>query len=247
MVLTDILWYMEFPEKIIVTDQEIDLSRLTREQKDYYIGLARKISDIYRSSKQKRIVVSLSGPSGSGKSVIAELLKTIFDSSDKDIIFYPLDLDAFHFSNAELEQKGLRGVKGRYDTYNVELLEDKLQRFLNGENVTFPIYSRGAHEPIENGFTVSNDQAILFLVGLWIQNDSNEWKEIRDQIRYTFSIFGPVDHMRQNTIQRHIRGGRNEKDAQQFFENSDAVNTQEILSNSVKADEEIQYFEDIGP
>jgi pantothenate kinase len=158
---------------------------------------------------------------------------------------YPLDLDAFHFKNDELIARNLLQVKGRYDTYDVVLLREKLDAFLNGEQVQLPRYSRNTHERMDDGIRVDAVRAILFLVGLWIQRDDGVWDSIRERVHYTFTVNGPLEKLKNNTIQRHVRGGRDTKQAEEFYQSSDVLNTHAVLTNKVPADEELLYFEDI--
>lgn len=237
---------MNFPEKITVTDQEIDLSNLSTNQKEYYIFLAQKLVELYSKNKKERFVVSLSGPSGSGKSVTAEILRNLISDSSSNFKFYKADLDAFHFSNEYLEKALLKEVKGRYDTYDTNALSNILKKFTSGGTITFPMYSRKFHNPIENGFSVNEDKAFLFIVGLWFLRNDEKWESIWKFISYNFYLEGPQERIKENTIKRHILGGREEKDAKDFYDQSDLVNTEEILSNSILPDETIQYFEDIS-
>lgn len=235
---------MKFPENISVTDQFVNLSILSDSQKDYFLELAKKIRRLYSESNKSRYVVSLSGPSGSGKSVLSIILYELL-KNEMDFAFYPVDLDSFHFTNDYLKSHDLSDVKGRYDTYDVEKLNKLLLKFKSGEKVKFPAYSRKLHEPTEDGPEVFDDNAVVLLAGLWFQRDDKPWEKIREYIDYSFVIEGNEDSIRKNTIKRHIKGGRSEKEALDFYNNSDYKNNQEIRNSSVAGDEILKYYENI--
>lgn len=237
---------MNFPKKVIVTDQTINLDFLNERQKKYYFDLADELINLYSNSGNNRYIISMSGPSGSGKSVISKILEYIITSKISGFKFYTLDLDAFHFSNKYLIKKSLKQVKGRYDTYDTNLIKSALTKFLSGANVTFPIYSRKLHDPIKNGFVVNEEKVLLLVVGLWFTRNDAKWKSLRNLMSYNLYIKGPKDKIKQNTIKRHTIGGRSKKEATEFYDKSDLLNTVEILNNSVKPDKVIKYFENIG-
>jgi pantothenate kinase len=235
---------MESPESVIVTDQKINLGGLTGTQKQYFFSLAAHIKLKYLESGLNRFVVGISGPSGSGKSVLSAILVELLkDQENFDCLV--VDLDAFHLTQSDLSEKGLSNVKGRYDTYDIELLAQKLQSFKNKEVVVFPRYSREDHEPHHDGPVAQSENIILLLPGLWIQRNEESWKNIRDFIDYAIAIEGDQQKMRQNTINRHMRGGRTKEDAERFYARSDYINTQEILQNSAIANLTVPYFESI--
>ncbi len=235
---------MKLPEKIKVTDQEIDLSVLTKVQQKYFIELAEHTKHKYLESGVVRYVVSISGPSGSGKSVLSVILEDLLQK-EEGFTCHALDLDAFHFSKTKLAKNNLTEVKGRYDTYNIESMVGLLQSFKNNEEVLFPRYSRIDHEPHSGGSVVQPGNSILLLSGLWFQRDDEEWREVRRCVDYSISIEGDIDNFKQNTIDRHMRGSRTKTDAEEFYNNSDLKNTEEILRKSYSSDLILPYYENI--
>ena len=66
----------------------------------------------------ERLVVGLVGAPGSGKSTIAEQLKT--DLKAAGVFAGLVAMDGFHLSNAVLDELGRRNRKGAPDTFDVE-------------------------------------------------------------------------------------------------------------------------------
>lgn len=238
-----------FPASVIVTDQDIDLTGLSDAQRSHYQVLATHSMELYRSGGMARMVIGFAGPSGSGKSVTAEIVRSLIAAENKDLNVYTTDIDAFHFPNSKLDTmrdtKGvvLRSIKGRYDTYNVYALKDVLARFKAGEYVAMPRYSRVIHDPIADGVTIPEGPALLLIAGLWLLRDTPDWRAVRVHIDHLFQIEGDAERMREYSIQRHMRGGRSREDAEAFYERSDAPNTREIVEHSTEPDERLPFFE----
>ena len=235
---------MQLPPKLSVTDQEIDVSWLSDKQIRYYEKLAEQFRARYRANGVGRQVFMLSGPAGAGKSVITALLEHIF-ATEETFQYVNLGLDAFHYPNAVLEERGLRMVKGRYDTYDTEQLLDKVRRFKAGESVQLPTYSRQLHEPLQDSIKITDKNTLLLLEGQWLLRDDPVWNSVRTFSSYNLFITGPAETLRENVIHRHMRGGRTPEAASAFYEQSDLLNTQEVLKSSVEPDEKLLFYIDI--
>jgi len=240
-----------FPEKVVVTDHEIDLTNLTDTQKEYYRDLASRIAVLYEASAKKRVVVAFAGQSGSGKSVTIELIRTLLSQKECPYSVRIADIDAFHYHNEYLDNaqgfdgKVLRSVKGRYDTYDVSRLSDFLTDFVAGKQVVIPQYSRITHNPTEEGHPVAEEKVLLLMAGLWFLRDTAEWAQVRTHIDHIFLLRGNPARLRAYSIERHMRGGRSREDAERFYDESDARNAQEIAEHSVEADEVLPFFEEV--
>jgi pantothenate kinase len=236
---------MKFPPSLEVTEQPIDISDLTHNQTRYYEDLAKNLAAKYVELGQGRQVFTLSGPAGSGKSVIAAMLELIFKEGDSIFQFMNVGLDAFHLSNEKLNELDLIERKGRYDTYDTELLFTKLSGFKAGESILFPLYSRREHSPVPDRLPTANQNILLLIEGQWLLRNTPEWSTIRDLSSYNYEIAGSTEDMRDNVIHRHMKGGRTKEDATSFYTKNDLPNTEEVLKNKVKSNEEVQFYKDI--
>jgi pantothenate kinase len=240
-----------FPKSVIVTEQLIDLSHLTEKQREHYRHLAEHVASIYTASGKERFVIGIGGPSGSGKSVTAEILRLLISQKNPDFALYTADIDAFHYRNDHLHNakghdgKKLHTVKGRHDTYDTGALAKKLEEFVSGNTVDFPCYSRKLHEPIQHCYTPKEGKALMILAGLWLLYDHPYWERVRRHIGYTFLIHGDSETMRHHTVRRHVRGGRTQEEAEIFYATSDHVNLKELEKSSVTADELLPHHEEV--
>lgn len=235
---------MQLPKKLNVTDQTIDISALTEAQLGYYERLAKDLEERYVELGEGRQIFTLSGPPGSGKSVVSAILNHIYTKNSL-FTFVNVGMDAFHFSNSILAEKKLLDVKGRYDTYDTEQLLTKMTAFKNGGAVSFPYYSREDHNPIADHLSVDGKNILLMLEGQWLLRKAPEWDPIRELSPYNLFVSGSTDDMRENVIRRHIAGGRTPKDAMNFFAQNDLQNTKEVLENSANPDKKLLFYKDI--
>jgi pantothenate kinase len=235
---------MKLPPEIIVTDQKIDISSLTTRQNQYFEELARKIKLKYQNNGNGRQIFTLSGSAGSGKSVIASILNYIF-KDDTGINFKNIGLDSFHYDNGTLDKLGLLPHEGRYDTYDTDLLLNKLNAFRNHETVKFPSYSRKYHNPIADQIEIKEENCLLFIEGQWLLRNKSPWLKIHELSNYNYLIKSSPGETKEGVINRHIAGGRSKIDAETFYLNNDLPNSKEVASATLPPDEVITFYKNI--
>ncbi len=239
----------EFPKTIAVTDQEIDISGMNAAQKAFVLHVADDAFFHYERFGKPRAIFGIAGPSGAGKSILAALLVDIAAKRDLPYRVATVSIDAFHLPNEYLaveEQGGvnLKEVKGRYDTYDTQLLAGELARFRSGDIVRFPAYSRKIHDPVPGAVSVSEPETLLILEGLWLLHDQSGWGFVRDELDYTYFLDDELERLRKHTIERHIRGGREEKDASRFYDKSDMENYRLVIRTKKYADQFLSWPHD---
>jgi len=212
-----------FPIKLDINDKIV---------KEKYIPLVEKIHGQYKKRNKNRLIVGLSGASGSGKSVISVIIKKVFDYL-YDIPLITIGIDAFHYHNDYLlsikasegnETGTLKDFKGRHDTYDTALLKKKIDQFLSKSVVSFPEYSRKLHNPIADKILIDQERAILFIEGLWIFGDYPGWKEIREKIDFKIFVSSSEKLNKERIINRHMMGGRTRKEAEEHYNRTDSKN-----------------------
>lgn len=238
---------INFPTSLNVTDQSVDISMLTENQKQYYINLLKEIIEIYTDKQKTRLVVGFAGPSGAGKSVTVQILKELSQQISLNFKIETMGIDAYSYKNSFLLTnfdggKSLKDYKGRYDTYDVAKLIKDLQCFCKGEKVSIPVYSRKTHDPIENFTTIHCDNILLLVEGLWLLSEKNNWERVRDFLDFTFFVSADKDKSRELTIKRHSLGGRSLEDSSLYYEAVDVKNFDLVIGNREEADKIIQSY-----
>ncbi len=230
------------PDNVRVTDQEIDISILNKKQKDFYIQLFKDLIIKYEKSGKQRFIVGVAGPSGSGKSVAGIIFKEISKQMDIPFSFETVTIDAFHYSNKLLLEKtadtgeSLRKVKGRFDTYDLDKLAAALNSFSQGSTISFPVYSRVSHDTVENSIFVTEQKSLLLIEGLWLFRTQDSWAQILPLLDLKIFITANKEKSKTLTINRHIKGGKTEIEAINFYENVDELNFDLVMDTKSKAD-----------
>jgi pantothenate kinase len=230
-----------------VTAQAIDLSPLTKGQKDFYLRLFSEVVEIYKAKKKPRVVIGFAGSPGAGKSVVAVLLQNMARQSGLPFVVECITVDAYHFPNEFLLShfsggKPLKQVKGRFDTYDAKALAQDLKAFSAGETVSFPIYSRKLHDPVKNGVVVEAKEALLIVEGQWLLFDRAGWEEVGPRLDYAIFIDSDPVRAKEPVLKRHMAGGRSWEDASRHYELVDARNSVLVLATKGKANKVIPPY-----
>jgi len=229
-----------FPESLEVTDQQIDLSGLTKGQKDFYLELFSEVVDFYGTKKKPRVVLGIAGPTGAGKSVVAVLLKHLAKHAHLSFAVESITIDAYHYPNSYLNSQfadgePLKKFKGRFDTYDTAQLARDLSAFTAGETVAFPAYSRRLHDPVKNSVIVDTKAALLIVEGLWLLYDKAGWEAVGPLLDYAIFVDADVERVKGPVLKRHITGGRSAEDAARHYEQVDSRNSELVLTTRHRA------------
>lgn len=241
-----------FPKKLNVTEQEIDISFLTSSQKEFYVDLFKETVRLYQSKKKTRVIVGIAGPAGSGKSVITEIFHEIAKQRPLPFRLETVGIDAFHYPNEFLlantsDGEPLKNHKGRFDTYDVQKLVETLTLFSLGNSVSFPLYSRKTHDPVEGAIVIKKGEPVLLVVeGLWLLYDKNGWDKVGKLLDSSIFVEADKERVRSGVLDRHVRGGRTTQNAAEYYEENEAKNFDLIMKTKNKANRIIPSYYDLG-
>lgn len=194
------------------------------------------------NQQQERIVVFLAAPPGCGKSTLAAFWEYLSYQDPNLERIQVLPLDGFHYSNDILdsntiERQGkqipLRKIKGSYETFNLTELIQKLKQLKIGDPY-WPYYDRNLHDPIDDAIHIKNN--VVIVEGNWLLLDEPVWNALHELADFTIFIDTTPTFLEQRLIQRKVRGGMSLENAQDFYQNSDSINVNKVLSCSVPAD-----------
>jgi pantothenate kinase len=190
-----------------------------------------------------RFIVGIAGGPGSGKSAFAVRLKELINSkstkSNSDLA-QTFPMDGFHRKNSELESTGLLSVKGAPETFDVEGYLLILKRIRLGENLKAPIYSREAHDIIDNALPIEPHHKIIITEGNYLFYDAEGWCEIKDIIDLKIYINAAKGVCEKRLLERHMRGGKTEVEALEKIKMVDMENYDLIDQTKKYADEVIK-------
>jgi len=182
---------------------------------------------------QRRTVVFLAAPPGTGKSTLAAFWEYLASHDPALPAIQALPMDGFHYDNAYLMANNLRQYKGAPQTFNVEKLAQAL-RALQQPDSYWPQYDRNLHDPVENAIRVT--APVVVVEGNWLLLNQPEWQALRQYCDITLFISAAPSLLSARLINRKVRGGLTHEQAEQFFHTTDGPNILRVLENSVKAD-----------
>ena len=184
----------------------------------------------------ERLVVGLVGAPGSGKSTIAEQLKTGLKAAG---VFAGLvAMDGFHLSNAVLDELGRRNRKGAPDTFDVEGYLATLDRVRadGAPQVFAPAYRRDLHESVAAGSIVSGT-GVVVTEGNYLALETRGWGAARERIDLLIHIDVPEEVLVLRLINRHEEFGKNPLAAGHWVRNVDLPNARLIATSVHRCDE----------
>ena len=184
-----------------------------------------------QQSPERRFMLGIAGIGGSGKSTLAAQLVDAAQAAGIAAVLVPMD--GFHLTNAELERRGVRHLKGTPETFDAQGYAAVLRAIrADAGPVLFPIYDRQLHEPVlpaDEAHTVQPQHRLVITEGNYLLLQRPPWQQIADLLDETWLLDVPVELARERIIARHIRGGRTPEDARAHSERVDGPNAAIIL------------------
>lgn len=189
---------------------------------------------------QRRLIIFLAAPPGTGKSTLAALMEMLSRQNNSLVPLQVLGMDGFHYPQEYIlthavlrhgEEIPMREIKGVPETFDVEKLRRALCASLH-EDPLWPIYDRRLHDVVKNA--VRPDAPILLVEGNWLLLKGAPWSTLpRD-----FSLFIDAEdsQLRDRLIRRKIRGGLSPDEAAQYYERCDGPNVALCRAQSLPAD-----------
>ncbi len=207
---------------------------------NYLSHLAETILSKANVNTSNRFIIGIAGGPGSGKSTFAVELKELINSKAKSDLAQIFPMDGFHRKNSELQRSGLISVKGAPETFDVEGYLLILKRIRLGENLKAPIYSREAHDIIDNALPIEPHHKIIITEGNYLFADLDGWCEIKDIIDLKIYIESEKEVCEKRLLERHMRGGKTEAEALEKIKKVDMENYDLIDQTKKYADEVIK-------
>lgn len=165
-----------------------------------------------------RFLFGIAGAPGSGKSTLTERLA-------RELGAPVVPMDGFHLTNRELDERGLRVVKGAPQTFDARRFIDTVRAIRRADtDVSLPDFDRAADEPRPDRIRIPVSSSIVIVEGNYLLLESAPWFELR-------GLFDAVGHLDidpgvrvDRLIERHVRFGKSLSEAADFVQASDEPN-----------------------
>lgn len=228
----------------ILLDQSSKQLEIQREEVElYYEPLARAC--IKRMAAKQRQIVAIAGPPGSGKSAFAETLVIVLNTIAGASVAATVGQDGWHYPNNYLdthtiESRGvsalLRQRKGAPETYDQQGILDFLRKVKREDTVSYPVYSRKLHDPIQNAGTITAKQRCIVIEGNYLLLQLPLWNEMKQYYDLSIFLSADADTLVGGLRERHLRGGKTPEVVEQQIQTVDLPNILNVLENSSAAD-----------
>ena len=218
-------------------------AKFTQETVDnVFLPFLHKLTDLH-AQLERKVVAYLAAPPGTGKTIITQYLEELSKQHSEVEDIKALSMDGFHFSNDYMEAHfavvngstiPMKMIKGAPETFDVDGLQDKI-REVKLEDVDWPIYDRTIHDVVQNAISVESE--IVLIEGNYLLLDSPKWTNIRVLADYSAFIKADPAMLKHRLIERKVRSGKTQNEAEHFYHTSDGKNVELVLSKSASADE----------
>lgn len=180
-----------------------------------------------------RLVVAIAGPPAAGKSTLADRLRTELSPGAA-----VLGLDAFHFDNAILEDRGDRPRKGAPHTFDVVAYRHTLELLRNRADATasIPVFDRTLELTRNCAELVTPDHSIIITEGNYLLLDTQPWNSLADLFDLTVWVDAEIEVVEQRILDRWATHGLDAEAARARAEDNDLPNARLVLSQSRPAD-----------
>ncbi len=199
---------------------------------EIFLPLIKKLICMQKE-KNSRLIVFISAPPAVGKSTLVNFLEYLAKIKLGFSDIQSIGIDGFHFYNDYLLENNLSKRKGAIDTFDIEKLTEKVSK-LTENDVYFPIYDRNLHNPVEDSILV--DKKIVLLEGNYLASTEEKWENLNKYCDFSIFIEAKEEMLKDRLVSRKIRGGKDEKEALEFYLKSDSVNVKYVLENRNETD-----------
>ncbi len=192
-----------------------------------------------RPRPNRRTFAFLVGPPGVGKSTLAAVVADWARRwGPKPLDLEAVGIDGFHYPTSYLSTHHLRtetgsiplsAIKGAPETFDVTSLAHHLKTSLNRDMV-WPTYDRRDHDVVPG--TESVCAGLVLVEGNWLLLNEPGWRDLATYAAFVIYIAADPELLRDRLIARKIRGGLSPSAADEFYQRSDRLNVERVLTCS---------------
>ena len=200
------------------------------------VGLVDELSARVRArslSAQRRVLIGIAGPPGSGKTTLAEAVVARLGGFP-DVAYVPMD--GFHLADVELDPARPRRPQGRPGHLRPARLCGVLERIAAGEDVWAPAFERVLEQPIAQAIPIVAQTRIVVTEGNYLLLPDPPWPAVRAQLDEVWFCrqIESVRHAR--LVARHVQFGKTPDEAMAWVQRSDERNAALVAATQDDAD-----------
>ncbi|WP_176086266.1 nucleoside/nucleotide kinase family protein [Martelella sp. HB161492] len=196
--------------------------------------LAETITAASQKVGNRRLVIGIAGPPGSGKSTMAAALAAALIARDRAAVILPMD--GFHLANRLLEEKGLLSRKGAPETFDRFGFASALKTVrLDQQEVFVPEFDREQDLAIAAAISIAPEDRIVIVEGNYLLLDEPGWRDLRHMLDFTVFLDPPLNLLEERLVRRWRDHGLDAEAAEQRARENDIVNAKRVLAHRLPA------------
>jgi pantothenate kinase len=193
------------------------------------------ITWIANRDDERRCIVAIAGPPGSGKSTFAERLEAELNARSAGSTAI-LPMDGYHFDDMVLVPRGLRPRKGAPETFDVAGFVHMITRLRKNveEEIAVPVFDRSLEIARAGARLIPRSVRTLIVEGNYLLLNESPWNEVDYDI--TLMIDQGRDGLKTRLLRRWLDLGMGSAEACTKVDDNDMINVDLVKNNSRSAD-----------
>ncbi|MFN0194746.1 MAG: nucleoside triphosphate hydrolase [Aestuariivirga sp.] len=186
---------------------------------------------------QRRTIVAMAGPPGSGKSTSIEALNDLLNARSRGIASI-LPMDGYHYDDGLLKELGRLERKGAPDTFDVGGYASTLRRLRSNDEaqVTVPVFDRALEISRGSARMIPRDVGIVLTEGNYLLLSHEPWSLLAPLFDLTVKVETTIDVLRNRLDARWREFGLPENEVRRKVDSNDLPNARFVIDNSGPAD-----------
>jgi pantothenate kinase len=185
-----------------------------------------------------RYLLGIVGPPGAGKSTVAAAIEDSANARRGSEFAAVAPLDGFHLPNEQLDELGLRKVKGAPETFDVDGFARLLERVRHelDSTILWPGFNRATEATVPGAIAITVKTRLVVCEGNYLLLDRPRWAEVRPLLDETWYVDAPRFLLRERLLERARAAGRTEEEAVWHVDENDLRNAELVEATKSAAD-----------
>jgi len=205
----------------------------------------RVLKDLMSTSKNQRILISIAGVPGSGKTTFAEELKRDYlaaTSNDPNSVVV-LSIDGFHKTREELQkminpEEAFRR-RGAPWTFDGSACAKRLYdvKYITDSEIKWPSFDHAVKDPVPDSIIISPFCRLVIVEGIWTLHRADGFEALEGIFDQNWYLDTPREIANERLAQRHMQAwSLTKEEAEERIAENDFINGNLVEVGRLRAD-----------